>query len=734
MTHTTAGNNPRRESTSRAWRLARKELREILRDRRTVLTLILMPLLVYPLLGSVMSKGVVSSFSNAKKLDIHVCFESVREGQLFAAEMLRGDELLQQSSSARRSGDVTEPDSPNSLTFRSEPNLQLSIFILEEQDEGRTLEQQVAEGYADLAVRIRETDPAAAANELGRGLFQDWDLVKREGSALSERGFDAITTRLEAVNNRYLDRLVSLGRIPPVRPTTIRSRTVESSAPAAAPLVTFIPLVLVLMTMTGAVYPAIDLTAGERERGTMEILVAAPVSRMTLLAGKFLAVLVVALLTASMNLISMFATLFALGLENTILGSLNITIIVQVAVLMMVFAAFFSAVLLSITSVARSFKEAQAYLVPLMLISLTPGVFALLPDVRITGLMAVTPLINTVLMARDLLQGSVDILMFAIVLISTALYGVLALSLAARIFGSDAVLYGSAGTWSDLFRRPAQPLAKATVPLALSCLAVLFSLFIILGPLPSRLQTTLTVQLLANCVVLVTLFVAVPLAFALFARVSVSSGFALQKTNAASWTAAGLLGGSLWTFLYEIQIGSMTEGRVEFLRELFESLELNLTNVPLWVKLLSLAIAPAVCEEFFFRGFLQNSIRSRASAFLAILSSAVLFGLFHVIVKDALLFERLLPSTLMGVVLGIVFERSRSVFPGMVLHVLHNSLLIMISEYQDQISHLGIGMSTQQHLPRSWLIAATVPIVTAAFLLSRRREVRAEESEQQPLQ
>ena len=72
-------------------------------------------------------------------------------------------------------------------------------------------------------------------------------------------------------------------------------------------LLTFIPLILVLMTITGAVYPAIDLTAGERERGTMEILVAAPVPRISILFGKFVAVLTVAMLTAMMNLLAMLA-------------------------------------------------------------------------------------------------------------------------------------------------------------------------------------------------------------------------------------------------------------------------------------------------------------------------------------------------------------------------------------------------------------------------------------------
>ena len=81
--------------------------------------------------------------------------------------------------------------------------------------------------------------------------------------------------------------------------------------------------------------------------------------------------------------------------------------VIQVIVLMVVFAAFFSAVLLSITSVARSFKEAQAYLIPLMLMALTPGVFSLMPNLKMNGMLAVTPLVNTVLMGRVLLQCEV---------------------------------------------------------------------------------------------------------------------------------------------------------------------------------------------------------------------------------------------------------------------------------------------------------------------------------------
>src|SRR5262249_55320756 len=87
-----------------------------------------------------------------------------------------------------------------------------------------------------------------------------------------------------------------------------------------------LPLVLILMTITGAVYPAIDLTAGERERGTLEVLIAAPVPRWALLAAKYVAVVSVAVLTALMNLGSMTLTLWATGLGQAVLDEKALTV------------------------------------------------------------------------------------------------------------------------------------------------------------------------------------------------------------------------------------------------------------------------------------------------------------------------------------------------------------------------------------------------------------------------
>jgi membrane protease YdiL (CAAX protease family)/ABC-type multidrug transport system permease subunit len=709
----------------RSLRLARKELREVLRDRRTIITLVLMPLLVYPLLGVVLRKGLLSNLTAIGKIEYRVCLLTEDDALMFSRAMQRGQSILTEFQSQ---SETAEEISPIDRLMTEDSSQAPEFEIMWPSGDDVTSEEvrhQTEEGYADLGILLtaRNIDGDTVRADPGdpRPLFIEWELIRRTNSRISNQAFDVVATRLGAINDRFTEQLLVRNRLPTDKPATVIDTAISGKGSGGYSLVTFIPLVLVLMTMTGAVYPAIDVTAGERERGTMEILMAAPVSRLTLLGGKFLAVLVVALLTATANLLSMLTTLYSLGLDAAILGNTGWTVIPMMFALMIVFAAFFSAVLLSLTSIARSFKEAQAYLIPLMLVSLTPGVFSLMPNLQMNLLLAVTPLANAVLLARDLLQGHIDPLMFAIVLISTAIYGLLALSLAARIFGSNAVLYGSAGTWSELFRRPDQKAEVVSIPMVLTALALVFPLFLTANTLPGRLDISMTSRFAVSGAVAVIIFVLVPVLVTVAANARRQTAFAVHSASPVMFVGCLLLGLSLWTFIYEINLFMFGSHQVEVLEKLHKQLAIDLNNVSLATKLLCLALIPAATEEFFFRGFVQNSLQRKLAPWTAVVASAVLFGMFHVIVRDALFIERFIPSTLMGLVLGTVFQRSGSVLPGMLLHVVHNGLLISIGHFESQLKALGIGTAEREHLPISWLIAACVPIAVACWLLRSQR-------------
>jgi ABC-2 type transport system permease protein/sodium transport system permease protein len=504
-------------------------------------------------------------------------------------------------------------------------------------------------------------------------------------------------------------------------------QTLDGAVAAAAfSLASIVPLILILMTVTGAVYPAIDLTAGERERGTLEALIAAPVPRYQVLCAKYVAVLTVVLLTAIANLAAMTATAFSTGLEQALFGEqgLSVSLLAKLLGLLTVFAAFFSAVILTLTSIARSFKEAQAYLIPLMLVSLAPGVLALFPGLEMNALWAVTPLANMVLLARELFDHRVTPVLAVLTLASTLAYAGLALAIAARVFGTDAVLYGSAATWTDLLRRPDVPRNAPEWTLGVLSLAGILPAYVLLSGIPARVSGwTAADRLAANAVVLALLFAAWPAALCWQRRVSFRGAFQFTRPGVLSMIGAACLGASLWAFVYEL-MRLLSSERMSALAEKFPELMEELQSAPLGWKLVTLALVPAVCEELYFRGFLFQSLRNVLGPWATIGVTAAVFGLFHVSVGDAVVVERLLPTLLMGLMLGWVRHHSGSLWPGMLLHVVHNSALLTVDRWFPAL-HPDAATSTSASVGATVLAVAAVTAVAGAVLVPLRRSPTA---------
>jgi ABC-2 type transport system permease protein/sodium transport system permease protein len=157
-----------------------------------------------------------------------------------------------------------------------------------------------------------------------------------------------------------------------------------------------------------------------------------------------------------------------------------------------------------------------------------------------------------------------------------------------------------------------------------------------------------------------------------------------------------------------------------------------LPEVPLWLVLAALAVAPAVCEEFLFRGYVLRALLAATSERNSIVMSAVLFGVFHVLTTDALAAGRLLPSTFLGLILGWVAWRTASAVPGMLLHACHNGLLLTLGYYRDELSARGWGVQEQAHMPAAWLATAAIGVIAGLSLVWKkpkpagRSEARAE--------
>jgi ABC-2 type transport system permease protein/sodium transport system permease protein len=709
----------RRQLIGRLRRLVLKELREILRDRRTIITLVVMPILIYPLLAVVFQRFLLTSITTTEQVEYVIGVDSKRTEEILFQQLQAGEVELRRRREAADAEESEIERKPAGLPAievhddsSNDPPPKLYFPIVSDDDAERNV--------IDSRVHIVAVHERNARSESDDGLQTptSWELIYRAGSPTSEAALHFVESRLQAFNDLDLNQqLRRLGVTADLPAGTQRHPISFSGAPIRS-LAALIPLILVLMTVTGAVYPAIDVTAGERERGTLETLIAAPVPRLGLLMAKYVAVLTVALLTAIVNLTAMTITAQSTNLGSTLFGGgLTFDVAVKVLLLLALFAAFFSAILLALTSCARSFKEAQAYIIPLMLVCLVPGVLCLLPNVEFSRWMAVTPLVNIVMLARDLLEGTVVTHLAVASVCSTLLYIAAAITLAARIFGTDAILYGSPATWSDLVRRPAEPVRANTLPATMLGLALMFpAYFVLASGLARSNDLPMERRLMVIGAITAAVFGGIPLVITMFGRVRWSSGLAMRRPAIGALFAAVLFGVALWPIAHEIMLFSKWLGLSMLGKEQLAQAETMLKQMrtaPLWLVLCTMALVPAVFEELCFRGFLFGALRTKLGDDRTVIASSLLFGVFH----EVLMPGRLLVSTFLGGVLGWVRLRSGSLLPGILLHATHNGLILTAAHYHEELSKLWWAPEGEEHFPAIWIAGAVVGVAVASGLL-----------------
>jgi sodium transport system permease protein len=212
-----------------------------------------------------------------------------------------------------------------------------------------------------------------------------------------------------------------------------------------------VPYFVILLCLTGAMYPAMDLTAGEKERGTIETLLCSPVSRTHLVLGKFLMVLTASIATAILAITSM-ALSFGAGkqmLLNITKGAsdpaLQITItakgLIAIFIVVLPLAVFFSAALLALSLFAKSFKEAQSYISPLMILVVMPAIASLLPGVELSPALALIPVLNTSLVGKEIITGTFHWNLIALIFLSSSAYAGCAIAIAVKLFQREDVLF-----------------------------------------------------------------------------------------------------------------------------------------------------------------------------------------------------------------------------------------------------------------------------------------------------
>ena len=208
-----------------------------------------------------------------------------------------------------------------------------------------------------------------------------------------------------------------------------------------------IAYILIPLCLLGASYPAIDMGAGEKERGTLETLLICPVSRSAIVLGKFLTVLTTGLAGA-------LITVASFGIWGAIIGSFAGFAVVQEAMgaiatveLLLIFlmivptSAIFASLLLAISIYAKTFKEAQNYMSPLSILMFVPLAAAMMPGVELTGKTALIPVMNVALAIKELIKGTADGTMIALIFGATVALAAALIAFCVHWFQQEKVLF-----------------------------------------------------------------------------------------------------------------------------------------------------------------------------------------------------------------------------------------------------------------------------------------------------
>ena len=393
----------------------KKELTEALRDRRTLIVMFIVPLVLFPLVSVGFGAAIAALIGKAKEETPRV--------------MVIGGE-----------------DSPTVLEgLKKVPKIQ--IVPLES-----GWKEQVVNKQVPVVVEI----PADFERNLADQKEQTVLIHDYEGDLKSETAKE----KIEKYFNDYRDSVVKdrlAARNLPVtvlKPFEIKPHNVAPPEKSGGALFFggFIAYIVVFLCLNGGMHPAMDLTAGEKERGTMETILSSPISRTHLVLGKFLLVLTTALTTAALSVISMgisFAIVNALHAKPIQAGESDATLHIGFGAALSVFimalplAVLFASVLLTIASFAKSYKEAQSYITPLLFIVILPAIAAMLPGVELNLKLALVPVLNVSLLCKELVIGTYHWNYIAIIFVSTCVYAAAALFLAVKMFQRESVLFRS---------------------------------------------------------------------------------------------------------------------------------------------------------------------------------------------------------------------------------------------------------------------------------------------------
>ena len=645
----------------------RREMIDQLRDRRTLFTIAILPILLYPLLGMLLLQ--ISQFRQDHTISLCVLGRNhldvstpLFDGETFA------DGLLDNKDSI----DLIHYDWGTIKHGRN---------ILEETT------SWIQDGRFDVILVIPPEflDKSARATQDVAKLSLLYDVTSDESQIARDRVMNLLNQwQAKWVRNELAETGIEESILRPFRLDEIDVAPQQSKS--AAFWSKMLPFIMLVWALTGAFYPAIDLIAGEKERGTLETLLCSPASRVEIVWGKLGVVATASMATALLNCGSMLLTSSLVFRQLSIgsgaaVGAPPFLPMLWLLIALVPLSLLFSAVALSAASLAKSSKEGQYYLMPLMMVTLPLVLIPMLPGIELSAGTSLIPVTGMFLMVRSLVEG--DYLFAAmhmpIVAGVTSICLWLAMNWAKRQFEDESVLFGSQDSFNlrrSLIQgfKNREELPSRTA--AYFCAAIiLISLFF--AKLAGESLPTNAVSFAKMLVIPQVMFILTPaILTAVLSSRHPMRALRINKTTASKLLVALLVGiafhptylllGHVVTTLYPV-----SQQATEALQPIAE----QMAQLPWGLIILLFAVTPAICEELAFRGIIFSGLMRGNRSWSAVLATSILFGASHGVLQQSIC------ATFMGVLLGLVAYRTGSVLPGMMIHLANNTMSVSMDRF-----------------------------------------------------
>lgn len=394
----------------------KKELLDTLRDRRTIMMMIVLPIF---LIYAIMTITIGLSRSQERKAEtkaLNIGLIAKGNAGVFKSFLVKQGEITP----------VENLEAAKINDFIRDEELDFAIVF------GDAFDQQIKERKSgDVKIYFK----ASRENRLAK---------KRIDKALNEYKEDLLALRIGEINQRYEGLQLDRSFVEPLKVEEVDLST--SKEKLGETIGGLIPYFFVIFCFLGAMYPAIDLAAGEKERATIETLLTSPASRLQIVTGKFLVVTLAGIISAVIALLTLYLSIKqATDLPKQMLDAL-IRIIEFKSIgllfsLLIPLCVFFAAVLLSLSIFARSFKEAQSIMTPVNIVVIIPVMIGLFPGIKLNATTALIPVLNVSLAAKEIISGTIKTGLLLEVYFSLFILAALSLFFCAWWFKREDVIF-----------------------------------------------------------------------------------------------------------------------------------------------------------------------------------------------------------------------------------------------------------------------------------------------------